>query len=150
MATNTPFDWTELIRSIIAGAGAFILWLGGKFVFNRWEKKRLEAEVKLKEAEADLEEHKADTEASGVVRVYSQVAQDTGQTNILLRTQLNDMLTRIFSLEKTAHSLEMLVDDLKTSISRKDEKITRLEARVKLLEDILRSNNISFPVNGNG
>lgn len=148
MATNTPFDWMELIRSVIAGGGAFILWLGGKFIFNHWEKKRLEAEVKLKEAEAELEEQKTNTEVSGVVRVYSQVAQDTGQTNILLRTQLNDMLTRIFSLEKAAHSLEMLVDDLKITINKRDEKIIKLEARVKTLEDALRANNIPIPENG--
>lgn len=50
--------------------------------------------------------------------------------------------------EQAAHSLEMLVDDLKITLSKRDEKIIKLEARVNILEEALRANNIPIPENG--
>lgn len=141
MADIPPLDWQEIIRSIISGGAAIVVWLGGKFIFNRWEKKRMEEENKLKEQETGHE-------ASETVSVFAKVAQDTGQANINLRKNVTDLLTKVLELETRVHELEISTIDLKIERDRLSEKNRKLEKRVKDLEDTLRANNIAIPING--
>lgn len=141
MADLPPLDWQEIIRSLLSGGAAIIVWLGGKFIFNRWERRRMEEENKLKEQETGHE-------ASETVSVFAKVAQDTGQANMDLRKKINEVLDWGWGLEKRVHELEISTQDLAIERDRLAEKNRKLENRVKVLEDILRSNNIAIPVNG--
>lgn len=138
---NTPLNWQEIIRSLASGAGAVIVWFGGKFIFNRWEKRRMETENEIKERQAERE-------ASETVSVFSKVAQDTGQSNMDLRKKINELLEWGWELDRRVHGLELTTVDLQAEKTRLADRNRKLEDRVKILEETLRANNIAIPLNG--
>lgn len=141
MADIPPLDWQEIIRSVASGGVAVVTWFIGKFIYNRWERRRMEVETKIKEQEVGHE-------ASETVSVFAKVAQDTGQSNIVLRKSITEMLEKLLALDTRVHELEIKGEDDKRERERLEVKNVRLEHRVKVLEDILRANHIAIPANG--
>lgn len=141
MADIPPIDWQEIIRSAASGGGAILTWFLGKFIYNRWERRRMEVENEIKVEQVDRE-------ASETASVFAKVAQDTGQANINLRKSVTELLGRVLELETKVHDISIQTEDLKLERDRLVEKNRKLENRVKVLEDILRANSIAIPING--
>lgn len=141
MADIPPIDWQEIIRSAASGGGAILTWFLGKFIYNRWERRRMEVENEIKVEQIDRE-------ASETASVFAKVASDTGQANINLRKSVTELLGRVLELETKVHDISIQTEDLKLERDRLVEKNRKLENRVKVLEDILRANSIAIPING--
>lgn len=117
------------------------MWFAGKFIYNRYERQKMENENEIKEQQAAHE-------ASEAVSVFSKVAQDTGQSNMDLRKKINELLEWGWELDKRVHGLELTTVDLQAEKTRLADRNRKLEDRVKVLEETLRANNIAIPTNG--
>lgn len=134
MATDPSFDWQEIIREIVSFIVPLAGWFGGKYLFNRYERRQ-------KDIENEKGEQDVAVEAGEAVATFAKVAKDTGDFNVDLRKEIREMRERIFALEDRV----MAVEREKIILSDRNMK---LEKRVKTLEEILKSKDIPIPENG--
>lgn len=134
MASDPSIDWQELVREAVSFVIPLAGWFGGKYLFNRYERRQKEVENEKGEQEVALE-------AGEAVATFAKVAKDTGDFNVDLRKEIREMRERIFALEDRV----MAVEREKIILSDRNMK---LEKRVKTLEEILKSKDIPIPENG--
>lgn len=134
MGTDPSFDWQEIVRTFLSFFVPLVGWFGGKYLFNRYEKRQ-------KEIENEKSEQEVAVEAGEAVATFAKVAKDTGDFNVDLRKEIREMRERMFALEDRV----MILEREKALLAERNHK---LEGRVKDLENILRDHNWPIPENG--
>lgn len=136
-------DLAELIRLLVTIVGPVIAWFGGKFLMTRWERRKTEAETKMRE-------HESDKAASATANEFAGLAKDTAVTNRGLMSEINTMRTEMLLQSKRLYELEQRVGRLDAeNLLLKEDSINQqtwiqhLERGIGVLSEQMRQAGIT-------
>lgn len=145
--------WWESVKETLIFLSSmlspFLLWFSGKFIYNKWEKKKLLAQSIIDENEAKKKEAELVVIYEGMARRSAEDVIDKSERIKKLEIEYD---ARLVKMEEEINSLKSENSFLKDQIAvLQENKILinkeneNLQRRVAILEQTLIDNNISLP-----
>lgn len=141
MANPAAIDWQEVRSWVIAVAVPAFSWLASNFLYNRYQRRKLELENTKLANDIDTDKKEADNVSAQAANTFANAAATMASTtdtvsraNLALQQQINQTRTEMAALTIRVTANEATIVELRGS----NECITRekqlLEARVQELE----------------
>lgn len=134
----------------------FAIWFAGKFIYNKWEKRKLEAQI-------DLDENVAKQKEADLLVIYEGMVRRASEDVITKSDRLRKMeeewnerfskLEEIIENEKKEivllrcenEKLKIEVEELQKNKIKSDKENKNLKDRVLILERALKEHNWPIP-----